>query len=264
MRNFIIRLKKWRFYKTMYTKKIRPIDIAKKLNISTSSLRNYETRGIVPPTERSSSGYRIYTEEHIAFFECIIAMAPGFGMEITSDVLMKLQRKELESALWIINKAQANNYDDKVLAENAMKLLENLNDEINIMEKYMTIDDVSKEAQIPATTLRHWEKEGLISPKRDLSNNYRLFDKFQLIKILLIKTTQNVIYSAEVITLKKAIKDLKEYDFQKTKKIVADIQKILHNGIKNNCMDCFTFTNCVGRLTYINKLASYKEVNSIR
>ncbi len=87
-------------------KNIRPIDIAEKLNISTSSLRSYEERGIVPKPKRSSTGYRIYSEEHLAYFECIVAMSPGFGMDITSAVLKKLQQKELDAALWMINKEQ--------------------------------------------------------------------------------------------------------------------------------------------------------------
>lgn len=45
---------------------IRPIDIAKRLNVSTRTLRSYETRGIIPATERLGTGYGIYTEEHLA------------------------------------------------------------------------------------------------------------------------------------------------------------------------------------------------------
>ena len=37
----------------------RPIDIARKLNISTSTLRIYEDMGIIPPVKRSDSGYWI-------------------------------------------------------------------------------------------------------------------------------------------------------------------------------------------------------------
>lgn len=47
--------------------KLRPIDIARKLNISTSTLRHYESWGMLPPVQRSASGYRIYTEEHAAY-----------------------------------------------------------------------------------------------------------------------------------------------------------------------------------------------------
>jgi DNA-binding transcriptional MerR regulator len=61
--------------------KIRPLNIARKLHISTSAIRNYEAQGIVPPTKRSSNGYRIYTEEHIAYFESIQAWLPASARE---------------------------------------------------------------------------------------------------------------------------------------------------------------------------------------
>ncbi|GED18069.1 MerR family DNA-binding transcriptional regulator [Aneurinibacillus migulanus] len=208
-------------------KKIRPIDIARKLRISTSSLRSYEARGIVPPTERLSTGYRVYTEEHVAYFECIVAMSPGFGMEITSAVLKKLQLKQLDSALWIINRAQVANYENSIIIEKAIKYLENMVDEQTKTEKCITIGEASIETQVPTSTLRYWEKEGLIISKREEDNNYRLFDRFQIIKILLMKTTQNAVYSHEVIKLKKAIKNLSVRDLQKSKNIVYDIQKNL-------------------------------------
>ncbi|MFS0838372.1 MerR family DNA-binding transcriptional regulator [Paenibacillus sp. 1P03SA] len=40
----------------------RPVDIARKLNVSTSALRNYEAAGLVPPAERTAAGHRTYTE----------------------------------------------------------------------------------------------------------------------------------------------------------------------------------------------------------
>ncbi|KIV56900.1 hypothetical protein AM501_23380 [Aneurinibacillus migulanus] len=206
---------------------MRPIDIARKLRISTSSLRSYEARGIVPPTERLSTGYRVYTEEHVAYFECIVAMSPGFGMEITSAVLKKLQLKQLDSALWIINRAQVANYENSIIIEKAIKYLENMVDEQTKTEKCITMGEASIETQVPTSTLRYWEKEGLIISKREEDNNYRLFDRFQIIKILLMKTTQNAVYSHEVIKLKKAIKNLSVRDLQKSKNIVYDIQKNL-------------------------------------
>lgn len=193
-------------------KKIRPIDIAKKLNISTSSLRSYEERGIVPKPERSSTGYRIYTEEHVAYFECIVAMSSGFGMDITSAVLKKLQRKELDAALWIINNAQVANYEDKIIIERVNKHLENMTHEHS-----MTTGELSLQTNIPPSTLRYWEKEGFITSKREELNNYRLFDTFQLIKVLLMKITQNAVYSYEVIQIKKEIKEVR--------KVIHDIQK---------------------------------------
>ncbi|MCP3739511.1 MerR family transcriptional regulator [Rossellomorea sp. BNER] len=203
-------------------KKIRPIDIAKKLKISTSTLRSFEERGIVPKPERSSTGYRIYIEEHVAYFECIVAMSPGFGMDITSAVLKKLQRKELDAALWIINKAQVANYEDKIIIEQVNKHLENLTHEHS-----MTTGEVSLQTNIPTSTLRYWEKEGYVNSKRG-ENNYRYFNSYQFIKILLMKLTQNAVYSHGIIQLKKFIRNLEEYDIEGAKSIVEECQQHLN------------------------------------
>ncbi|ALC80569.1 MerR family DNA-binding transcriptional regulator [Bacillus gobiensis] len=221
--------------------KLRPADIAKRLKISTSSLRNYEARGMVPPPKRLSTGYRVYTEEHVAYFECIVAMSPGFGMEITSIVLKSIQLKDLDSALWIINKAQAAIYEDKKTTEKAITMLENMIKEQFRMEKYMTIGSISTKTQIPASTLRYWEKEGLITSIRDKNNNYRLFDRFQMIKILLMKTTKNAVYSQEIMQLKKAMKNLDGGDFNKAKIIVSDIQKQLNKRNQEQLYGLFHF-----------------------
>jgi DNA-binding transcriptional MerR regulator len=204
-------------------KKIRPIDIAKKLNISTSSLRSYEERGIVPKPERSSTGYRIYTEEHAAYFECIAAMSPGFGMDITAAVLKKVQRNELDAALWIINKAQVANYEDKIMIERVNTHLENLTHEHS-----MTTGEVSLQTNIPPSTLRYWEKEGYVHSKRG-ENNYRYYNSFQFIKILLMKLTQNGVYSQEIVQLKEFIRNLKEYNIEGAKSIGGKCQQHLNN-----------------------------------
>jgi DNA-binding transcriptional MerR regulator len=202
---------------------IRPIDIAKKLHISTSSLRSYEERGIVPKPERSSTGYRIYTEEHLAYFECIVAMSPGFGMDITSAVLKKVQRNELDAALWIINKAQVANYEDKIIIERVNTHLKNLTHEHS-----MTTREVSLQTNIPPSTLRYWEKEGYVHSKRG-ENNYRYFNSFQFIKILLMKLTQNSVYSQEIVQLKEFIRNLEEYNIEGAKSIGQKCQQHLSN-----------------------------------
>ncbi|HWO96147.1 MAG TPA: MerR family transcriptional regulator [Bacillus sp. (in: firmicutes)] len=209
-------------------KNIRPVDIARRLHISTSSLRSYEARGIVPPPARSSTGYRIYTEEHIAYFECIVAMSPGFGMDITSAVLKRLQQKELNDALWIINQAEVSNYESKKSVEKVQAYIEKMASEISEEPTYMTVGEVSVEAQVSTSTLRYWEKEGIIVSKRHENNQYRLFDQFQLIKILLMKSIQPLIYSSETVRLKQAIKTLDKHNFQQAKKIISDIQAYLN------------------------------------
>lgn len=85
---------------------IRPIDIAKKLNITTSALRHYESWGIIPKVERGKNGYRIYTEVHVAYFECIRAMNTGFGMDVVRKVMKLMLEKKVKEACWLINEVQ--------------------------------------------------------------------------------------------------------------------------------------------------------------
>lgn len=99
---------------------MRPIDAARRLKLSTSALRNYEAQGIIPPALRDPNGYRKYTEEHLAYLECIAAMASGYGMEVTSDVMRLLRARDTASALWLVNEAQALLHRDRCLAEEAI------------------------------------------------------------------------------------------------------------------------------------------------
>ncbi|MXQ55317.1 MerR family DNA-binding transcriptional regulator [Shimazuella alba] len=214
----------------------RPIDIARKLKLSTSALRHYESRGLIPIVQRSASGYRIYTEEHVAYFECIQAMSGGFGMDVTSKVLRCIQIRDIEAAFSLINEAQANLYQEKKIAEKLldMALSHTLSDvDKKAGNRLLTIGEVSAETHIPASAIRHWEKIGLITPDRDKTNNYRLFKRSHIRKILIINSLRPFIYSIDLTSLKQALKDLDHHDAKQTEKIAHDSLRYIHKQIQN-------------------------------
>ncbi|MZQ81208.1 MerR family DNA-binding transcriptional regulator [Paenibacillus sp. 5J-6] len=210
------------------SRSLRPAEIANQLGISTSSLRNYEAKGIVPPASRASNGYRVYTDEHAAYFACIVAMSPGFGMEITSAVLAHLQRRELEPALWLINDAQAATHEDKCVLEEAEGLMKGLpiikSDEGS---RWMTIGEMSAAAGIPSSTLRYWEHDGLIAAARHEDNNYRVYDKFQEVKVHVLKSTQKVMYSSDTVRLKQAVRSLPAWDLPAMQALIESARAVL-------------------------------------
>ncbi|HAP5435608.1 TPA: MerR family DNA-binding transcriptional regulator [Enterococcus faecalis] len=53
----------------------------------------------------------------------------------------------------------------------------------NSMEKNYTIKDVSELLNIPKSTIRYWDEQGLISTTRNEENGYRTFDLEDLFKI---------------------------------------------------------------------------------
>ncbi|MED1564195.1 hypothetical protein AJ85_11685 [Alkalihalobacillus alcalophilus ATCC 27647 = CGMCC 1.3604] len=85
---------------------MKGIEIAKKLNISTSDLRHYESWGLVPKVERAKNGYRIYSSEHETYFQYIRVLNAGFEMDLVKKVMPLIINGKIHDTLWLINKAQ--------------------------------------------------------------------------------------------------------------------------------------------------------------
>lgn len=181
---------------------LRPIDIARKLDVGTSALRHYEEWGIVPPAKRKANGYRVYTEEHEAYFQCIRAMYHGFGMATVRKIMPLLQENNFTDALWEVNQVQADLYQRKQLAIKALEILMPDNMESFLQKqnkKWYTIGEVEREIDVPTTTLRHWEKEGLLTPDRDPENGYRRYSREDIRRLLIIRSVQSSVFFLDIV-----------------------------------------------------------------
>ncbi|MFH1505330.1 MAG: MerR family DNA-binding transcriptional regulator [Candidatus Omnitrophota bacterium] len=56
--------------------------------------------------------------------------------------------------------------------------------EKNTMSEYMTIKEAAEYLKVTGQTLRNWDKLGKLKPYRHPMNNYRLYKKADLDKIL--------------------------------------------------------------------------------
>src|SRR5690606_15952948 len=88
-----------------------------RFGISTSTIRNYEAAGLIPPAERLPNGYRVYTELHAAYLSCIQAMSPAFGMEVTVKVLHCVRQQQPQEAMWLIREREVVLYEVKAQVE---------------------------------------------------------------------------------------------------------------------------------------------------
>lgn len=202
---------------------MRPIDIARKLDVGTSALRHYENWGIVPQPERKPNGYRLYTKEHLAYFQCIRAMYPGFGMAAVRKIMPLIQQERYTEALWEVNKVQAELFVKKQQATEALEILkpEQMDDFLHHRnKKWYTIGEVEDEINVPATTLRHWEKEKLITPHRDPENGYRLYHREHLRRLLIIRTVQSSVYLLDAV--REIMDKIDQHSFTKAREITED------------------------------------------
>lgn len=212
--------------------KLRPIDIARKLGVSTSTLKEYEKKGLVPVVPRTQSEYRYYTEEHLAYFACVREMLEGFRLEHISEILKKVMAGEMDYALWMMTQSQAKLYQEKLIAEKSIQsLLEDFSSQAFVENSMLTIHEVSAETRLPVTTIRYWEKVGLISPRRNIENNYRLYQKDEVRQILTIHAIKLTVESKgnkySVNNVKEQLQDFDYNDKDKMRSTATEIRTYL-------------------------------------
>ncbi|TDF95127.1 TioE family transcriptional regulator [Paenibacillus piri] len=207
----------------------RPVDIARELDISTSALRHYESWGVVPAPARADNGYRLYTKVHLAYFRCLRAMFPGFGVAVTCEVLRSIQHDELDAAFWLVNKEQSNLHLEKAAADRTLELLQNLELPPLANKKpknRMTIGETAAFTGVATSAIRHWEKEGLLTPERDPENGYRLFTPVHIRKILLIRTLRSTVYFLQ--RMKEIVQAAEHQNFEQAKKVTEQAILTIH------------------------------------
>ena len=214
---------------------LRPKKLAEKFEISTNTLRNYESKGLIPPAKRSANGYRMYTERHEAYLACIQAMAPAFGMEVTSEVLHCLQRNELDDALWIVREREVMLYRDKADLDHLVRELKSYADgsQPYDLNQRFNIHEVSRRTGVPKSAIRYWEKSGLFTTERDPHNDYRLYNEAHLLKMRMIQVLHSSVYSEDTVSLKQSIARLDFHNFEHSVKLVENIKIHLHKTIKS-------------------------------
>lgn len=207
----------------------RPSEIAGRLGISATTLRKYEELGLTPPVARTQAGYRLYTDEHIAYFVCVREMLPGFSLTEIAAMLREVMDKRIASALWLANEAQADLRREREIAGKIVRTLAKRNRVAGAgggLPK-LTVNALCRETGVPATTIRYWDKIGLLSAHRSEGNNYRLFTDNDVRQILALCALQLSVYAKR---RKPAVEwlraELQSFDFDDLDRIALMTQQI--------------------------------------
>ncbi|MBL1224876.1 MerR family DNA-binding transcriptional regulator [Enterococcus sp. BWR-S5] len=180
----------------------RPIDIARKLNISTSLLRHYEKNELFPAPKRSKSGYRMYSETSFLYIQAVRTATLAYGYRTTKQLMEFIRQKEYSKMLWLINQEQYQLHQQKEISTQTLALLhEEESDLITQMPRkgWITIGEAAERLSITETTIRHWTKEGLLEVTRDKESNYRKFDEQALRQLLIIRLIRASTWSLDVV-----------------------------------------------------------------
>src|SRR5438067_10547146 len=96
----------WEFHMALRNS-LRTIDLAKAAGISVQQVRNYEALGLLPQASRSKSGYRLYTQHHLAALKTARSLVGGYGWQRMPAIMQALHRGDLSAALASIDSCPA-------------------------------------------------------------------------------------------------------------------------------------------------------------
>ena len=187
----------------MVPKFLRTSDLARLVGVHPNTVRKYADWGLIPPVERSPSGYRLFTKQHMDCMRLarLIYSAPypgrGFralGTEVIHRTVADDWQGALEKARTHLELVQA----ELKKAEDAADLLEHWAQKTETKpeeETPLSIGEVSRLLGVSIDVIRNAERNGLITVPRNTYNNYRIFGKKEIERLRIIRMLTRAGYS---------------------------------------------------------------------
>ncbi|RRJ62704.1 MerR family DNA-binding transcriptional regulator [Paenibacillus oralis] len=207
-----------------------PKQIAKMLNISTTTLRRYEEQGLIPDVHRTASNRRCYRTVHVQAFIVIRTLLQGYDIPVVYEAMRNIKKGDTAQAFWLINRQLHNMQEEKQRVEEILTMIRNADfskyRNVKVAEA-MKIGEVAALASVNPSAIRHWEKEGLIKSERDRENGYRMYTVSELKKIIVISSLRKTIYYIE--NMKQLLNELETQHFTKVERsFQLALQKLNH------------------------------------
>lgn len=167
---------------------LRTSDVARATGWSVQQVRDLEALGVLPPAGRSSNGYRTFGDEHVLALRAYRGLATAVGPVVARAVLRDVRTLPLPDAaarVGALHVTLARERDEALVARRALLAIraeggptgETGPDEggpsANVPtgaagdeDDVLTITGLAAALGVRASTLRHWEREGLVAPER--------------------------------------------------------------------------------------------------
>jgi DNA-binding transcriptional MerR regulator len=183
---------------------LRTKDLAQAVNISVQQVRNYEAGGFIPAAERSPSGYRRYTRQHLAALKTVRQLIGGYGWQRAQQIMQALHRGERAEALALIDARHAELDRTRLQLEHTLAALSVVAAQLpgaahaRVAER-LRVGEAARLVGVRVSALRFWEQQGLVQPIRERGSNYRLYDEQQLRRLRIVALLRQANYDTPAI-----------------------------------------------------------------
>ncbi|SDF12085.1 DNA-binding transcriptional regulator, MerR family [Cellulosimicrobium cellulans] len=151
---------------------LRTSDVARATGWSVQQVRDLEALGVVPPAGRSSNGYRAFGDEHVLALRAYRGLATAVGPVVARAVLREVRALPLPDAaarVSALHVTLARERDEALVARRALLAIRAEGEPTGPAgdeDDVLTITELAAALGVRASTLRHWEREGLVAPER--------------------------------------------------------------------------------------------------
>ncbi|MEW2384310.1 MerR family transcriptional regulator [Micromonospora sp. NPDC047707] len=183
-------------------RRLRAVDVAATAGISTQQVRNYVADGVLPPVERTPSGYRIFTEAHVRALAVARRMAEGHGWTRTREVMTAIHRGDLPAALAALDGGHAELDRERAEIRRVLGAFETVVSApaVAAPRDGARIGGVARRVGVRTSQLRLWEERGLLRPVRDRATGYRVYGAAELRAAQVVALLRRGAYPFDIIS----------------------------------------------------------------
>lgn len=143
--------------------------------MSAQAVRNYDDAGILPPAERSATGYRRYTPLHAQALRAFLALRAGHGHQRAMEIMRATNRGDPESAYRLIDATHVALLTERGTRAEVATALGALSSTTPtpVPGRPLTVGELARRLGVHPATLRTWETAGILRPARNSATGYR-------------------------------------------------------------------------------------------
>ncbi|MEU9648310.1 MerR family transcriptional regulator [Streptomyces sp. NPDC048110] len=170
-------------------RRLRTVDLARAVGLSTQQVRNYEDAGVLPPAARTEAGYRVFGERHREALLTYRALQPGYGAVAATRIMRAVHDGDVAGALALVDAAHAALHEERAALRTASEALEALggreasapparsgDGQPGTPEPHgLRIGEVAALIGVRTSALRVWEAAGPLVPGREPGTGYRVY-----------------------------------------------------------------------------------------
>ncbi|MCG8351161.1 MAG: MerR family transcriptional regulator [Chloroflexales bacterium] len=204
---------------------LRTKDLAHAVQISVQQVRNYEANGFIPAVERSPSGYRRYTQQHLVALKTARQLISGYGWRRAQQIMQAVHQGRCADALALIDQRHTELDRTRLQLAQTLAALGVLTAQLP-SEKHPRVSErlrvgaAARLVGVRVSALRFWEQQGLLHPIRENGSRYRLYDERQLRRLRIVVLLRQANYDFVAIRT-----TLDEFESGQPQRAVAAVEQ---------------------------------------